>query len=312
MEIFYKRDNPKFTKAAGVGLGNFDGLHAGHMALIDTLISQCRLNGLYSVIYTFRGHPEQVLKKKPFFPLLTPEGKKAELLSRTSVDCLFFDEFDEEFSRMRPEAFVKYVLLGRLNARLVAAGFNYRFGHRGEGDADLLKEMGEHFGFKVIIIPPVKVGDEVVSSTLIRHYITQGDMKKVFRMLGRHHSIRGRVVKGEKIGRVMGFPTANMELDSWVTLPALGVYVTKTLLDGVLHESITNVGRRPTFGTGDAINLETHILDLERDIYGKEIEVFFLHRLRGEVQFKDVKELREQIARDIGAAREYFKKEGLK
>jgi len=226
-----------------------------------------------------------------------------ELLEKTRLDYLYFEKFDETFSRMRPEDFVKDILVERLNMKLAVAGFNYRFGYRGMGDTELLRKLGRKYGFRVIVIEPVMLGDEVVSSTKIRNYILEGDMERVFAFLGRHYSVAGKVEKGRRVGNTIGFPTANIYPEDYLVLPCHGVYITRTLVDGKMYHSITNVGNNPTFGGVDRISVETYIFDFEKDIYGKEIEVFFISKIREEMRFGSVEELIEQIHKDIEIAK---------
>lgn len=307
MKTIFGAENIKFAnKTTAVGLGNFDGLHVGHMALVNTLINEARINGLESMIYTFTKHPENILRKKLFTPLLTTVGKKIQLLSETALNYIFFDEFDEEFSRMRPENFVREILLDKLGAKLLVAGFDYRFGYMGQGDVNQLREFGKKYDFKVIMIPPVKIDNEIVSSTLIRRLVAKGDMESVFKYLGRHYSITGEVLDGKRIGRRIGFPTANLQPEDYLIMPHSGVYITKTLYDGVFYNSLTNIGLNPTFGDVERISAETHILNFDRDIYRSSIEVFFLAKLRNEKKFKNAGELADQIRHDIQSAREYF------
>jgi riboflavin kinase/FMN adenylyltransferase len=307
MKVIYGLENKnRIETPSGIGLGNFDGLHIGHMTLINTLINKCRFEGIKSMIYTFTKHPENILRKKLFTPLLTTEKKKIELLEHTSLDYLYFDEFDENFSRLSPENFVKNVLKDRLNIRLAVAGFDYRFGYRGQGDTGLLKEMGKKLGFGVIIVPPVRIEHEIVSSTLIRNLLSKGDMEKAFRLLGRHYSITGKVESGRCMGRKLGFPTANIHPETYLILPQDGVYITKTKVDGVLHNSITNIGKNPTFGEGGHVRVETHLLNFGDDIYGKDIEVFFITKIRGEKKFRNEHELKKQVLKDIETARNFF------
>ncbi len=306
MEVIYEKNNNSFinNRNTAVGLGNFDGLHIGHMALINTLIRESKLNDWNSIVYTFTKHPENILRKKLFTTLLTTVGKKVELLSETPLTYLFFDEFDETLSRMKPEDFVRNVLVNKLGIRLAVVGFDYRFGYRGQGDTKILKEFGKTYGFKVIIIPPIKIQDEIVSSTLIRSMVAKGNMNKVFELLGRHYSITGVVQKGRSIGNKMGFPTANIHPEEYLTLPSYGVYVTKTTVENKQYESITNVGLNPTFEGVDRVSVETNIFDFNQDIYGKKIEVHFIKKIRGEKKFNDKNELAEQIRRDVLKARE--------
>lgn len=303
MEVVYSKDIARLKKPSGVGLGNFDGLHIGHMALIQTLIKECRLNELDSVVYTFTKHPENILRKKLFTPLLTNVNKKIELLNETSLRYICFEEFNEEFSRMKPESFVKNVLVDRLNVKLAVAGFDYRFGYKGEGNIDLLKELGKVYNFKVIIIPPIKIDDKIVSSTLIRQNVAKGDMDEVFQLLGRHYSITGNVEQGRCIGNTIGFPTANIIPEKYLILPHDGVYVTKTLLNDTLYSSVTNIGKNPTFEDQDWVSVETHLLDFDKNIYGEKIEVFFIAKIRGEKKFKSKEELLDQINKDVIYAR---------
>ncbi len=300
-------DDVKFEKrSTAVGLGNFDGLHVGHMALVSTLISEARLDRLQSVVYTFTKHPENIIRKKLFTPLLTTVGKRIQILGETQLDFLYFDEFDENYSRMEPEHFVKKILLEKLGAQLVVAGFNYKFGYMGQGDAELLRQLGEKYSFRVMITPPVMVNSELVSSTAIRDYVLKGDMENVFKLLGRHYSITGEVMDGKRLGRRIGFPTANLHPEAYLVMPSNGVYITKTLYKGSVYNSLTNVGLNPTFGKMPGISIETHILDFDEDIYRNSIEVFFLSKLREEIRFRNADELSAQISRDIHDAMKYF------
>jgi len=309
MEVIYDDANGSsaISTPTGVGLGNFDGLHIGHMALINTLINESKFNGLKSVVYTFKKHPENILRKKLITPLLSTVNKKIQLLSETSLDYLYFDSFTEVFSRLSPEAFVKEVLVKKLKARLAVAGFYYRFGYKGQGDVRLLEELGKKYNFKVVVIPPIKVDDEIVSSTLIRANVLKGNMGRVFELLGRYYSITGKVQNGRRIGSTLGFPTANIHPENYLVLPQNGVYITKTLIGGEFYGSITNIGNNPTFNEHKVISVETHILDFDRDIYDKDIEVFFILKLRPEKKYKSKEDLAKQVQKDIGIAREFFK-----
>lgn len=306
MEVISGTDTNAIKSPTGIGLGNFDGLHVGHMALVNTLINESRLNGLDSVIYTFTKHPENILRKKLFTPLLMTRSKKVQLLGETALKYLYFDEFDENYSRMKPESFVKDILVGRLKMRLAVAGFDYRFGYKGEGDVNLLRELGKKYNFKVAVIPPIKIENEIVSSTAIRECVAKGDMEKVFMLLGRHYSITGDVKDGRRIGSKIGFPTANLLPEDYLVLPHRGIYITRTLLDGRFMPGVTNVGLNPTFGNVERITVETHLLDFGQDIYSKNIEVFFISKIRNEKKFKGKEELIAQIERDIAVTKEYF------
>jgi riboflavin kinase/FMN adenylyltransferase len=307
MEVIYNTSGSNVVKRpTGVGLGNFDGLHIGHMTLINTLISESKFIGLDSVVYTFSKHPENMLRKELFTPLLTTVSKKIQLLGETSLSYMYFDEFNETFSRMKPESFVKNVLVDKLNIRLAVAGFDYRFGYKGQGDVKLLEKLGKKYNYTVIVIPPVKIDNEVVSSTLIRSNVAKGNMDRVFKLLGRHYSITGKVQNGRRIGSTLGFPTANIHPERYLTLPQKGVYITKTLIDGELYEGVTNVGSNPTVSEQNFVSIETHIFDFDKDIYGEDIEVFFISKVRSEKKFKSKDELVKQVNKDIQAAKDFF------
>lgn len=307
MQVIHSNDIKNyFDCKTGVGLGNFDGLHIGHMALINTLIRESQLNGLSSIVYTFTKHPENILRKKLITPLLLTEQKKIDLLSEISLDYLYFDEFNEEFSRLSPEDFVRHILIDKLNIKLAVVGYDYKFGYQGQGEISLLKELGKKYGFKVIVIPAIKCDNKIISSTKIRECIINGELETSYELLGRNYSITAEVVSGRRIGNTIGFPTANIHPERFLVLPANGVYITKTLLDGKLYNSMTNVGFNPTFEDVKQMTVETHLIDFNQDIYGKKIEVFFLKKLRDEKKFENVDCLVQQIAKDMLETKEYF------
>ena len=305
VKIFRNRFTLPEDKACGVGLGNFDGLHRGHMALINTLINECQLNDLHSVVYTFMKHPEHILRKKLYTPLIMTTDHKAKVLEKTGLESLCFQEFDEEFSRMSPESFVEDILVRKMRAKLVVVGFNFHFGYMGKGDTDLLRQMGNQLGFRLVMIPPVKVREEIVSSTIIRQYIMKGKMEKAFELLGRHFSVPGKVISGTQVGRTLGFPTANMIPERCLVMPAIGVYITRTMYQGKWYNSVTNVGHRPTLNYDTKVTLETHMTGFDGQLYGQDIEVFFLKKLRDEKRFSNRDELIHQIQLDLLQAEKF-------
>jgi riboflavin kinase/FMN adenylyltransferase len=306
LQVITRITNDSFQRNTGVGLGNFDGLHIGHMALINTLISECRLNDLQSVVYTFTKHPDTMLRKALISQIITTNEQKTRLLKSTTLDTLCYKEFDEAFSRLSPKEFIKDILVDTLKIRLAVVGFNYRFGYMGKGDVEYLKKSGEKYGFRVIVVPPVKVKAEIVSSTLIREYIKKGKMERVFQLLGRHFSLYGTVIAGRRIGRTLGFPTANIVSHPNMAVPANGVYITKTKYDDRWVNSITNVGIAPTLREGKAFSIETHMLDYNEDIYGKNIEVCFIRKLRDEKKYESIDALKKQVADDIKKTKSYW------
>jgi len=266
----------------GVGLGNFDGLHIGHMALINILISESKLNGLQSIVYTFTSHPDNIINKNKRTPSLMTLEKKEQILGQLPLDYLYLEEFNENFAKMKPVDFVKNILVDKLKIKLAVAGFDYTFGYKGEGNTNLLKKLGEQYGFKTIIVPPIKINDEIISSTSIREYISKGKMEEAFYMLGRPYSITGIVETGYKLGSKLGFPTANITPAPYLLLPSFGVYLTRTLIDGKLYNSITNIGIKPTLELSDPkVCIETHILNFSDNIYNKLIEIYFFFKIEG-------------------------------
>jgi riboflavin kinase/FMN adenylyltransferase len=312
MKTFYSNENleKKFINT-GVGLGNFDGLHKGHMFLTNTLIEKSKEMGLTSMIYTFRCHPDNILLGINNSPLITSIMQKVALLEKTDLNNLYFEEFTSDYSHIEAETFIKKVLVDRLQARLVVAGFDYRFGYKGYGDTELLIKMGEKYNYETIIIPPVKEKGEVISSTLIRKLISEGKMENVVDFLGRNYSMGGEVQIGRKVGRTIGFPTANLIPEDYMVSPLEGVYATKTDVEGKIFMSLTNVGYNPTFDDSIGKTVETYIMDFDGELYGKHIEVFFMHRLRPEIKFSSKDELIQKINMDIEATRVYFKKNSI-
>lgn len=307
MEIIYASNlNYNFKKPTAIGLGNFDGLHIGHMTLINTLINESVLNSLESVVYTFMKHPENIIRKKLFVPLIATMDKKIEILSKTRLNYTYFEKFNESYSRIKPESFIKEILIDKLKMKLVVAGYDYRFGYKGEGNVKFLKTLGKKYDFKVVIIPPVKLDNEIVSSTNIRKYIKKGYVDKVFLLLGRYYSIKGEVERGRGVGKTLGFPTANITARNHLILPKKGVYITKIKIENNIYSSITNVGSRPTFDDGEDISIESFIMDFNNDIYGKNIEVFFIKKIRNERKFSNIEELILEMKKDLLKARNYF------
>ena len=265
------------------------------------LVSECRSRKLASIIYTFTKHPENILRKKLFTPQITTAKKKIELLDKFFLDYLYFAEFDDNFSRLLPEEFIKKVLVDTFGIKLAVVGYDYRFGFEGSGDVALLEHYGQKYNFDVIVVPPVKLENEVVSSTSIRNYLSYGYVDKVYKMLGRPYSIQGQVVKGRSVGAKIGFPTANIIPEKYLLIPRSGVYLTQTYVNGRLYKGLTNIGKNPTFKLKKT-SVETHLFDFNEDIYDKTVEVFFYQRIRRERKFDNVESLVKQIAEDTSCA----------
>jgi len=306
MKVLYGKNDDYISTNSVAGLGNFDGLHIGHMALINSIKYSAGVSNLTSVIYTFEKHPEKIIRKKLYNPLIITNENKIRLLEKAGIDVVYFDDFTDELSRMGYEDFVKNILIDKLNIKHVVAGYDYKFGYKAKGNTDMLKELGKKYSFDVTIIPKVKSGDETVSSTNIRKQISNGDMHKAFNLLGRYFSMSGTVLPGKKIGSKIGIPTANIYPEKYLVLPLNGVYITLTSIKGRLYKSITNSGVNPTVKDNLKSVIETHILDLNENLYNENIEIFFLQFLREEKKFECVDKLKAQLQKDISYANEYF------
>lgn len=289
-----------------VGLGNFDGVHVGHQRLISGLVEEARKIGGTSAVFTFHPHPLEVLTGKAPPRLLSHKAKE-NTIRQLGVDVLLLVPFTLEFAFLTPELFIEKVLVKELDVRSVFIGYNYTFGQGGLGTAETLIDGGRKYGFKVYVIPPVTVDGVPVSSTLIRGLLADGDVAGAQKLLGYYPFMEGEVVAGERRGRTLGFPTANLRLEEGVMAPANGVYAVKVHVDGDDYLGVANIGIKPTFhGYNCRPDLEVHLLDFQGDLYGKQIKVFLTGRLREEKRFSSPGELVEQIRLDISRARAAF------
>ena len=304
MKIFENLEEVKNIEPCCIALGNFDGVHVGHQALIKAAVEKAGEKGLKSAVFTFSPLPKNLIPGQKPVKNIIYQDEKAALIEKLGVDYLFNIEFTKEIMMMEPETYVKEFLVDRFNAREVFCGFNHRFGHKAAGNDELLKELGKKYGFGVNQIAPVMIDGDVVSSTLIRGLIKAGDVDECPKYLGRNYDIAGEVVVGNRLGKTIGFPTSNIMIDETMVTPPNGVYITYCLYNGVRYPSVTNVGVKPTIGTFKK-NMETHIFNFDKELYGKYIKVEFVKMTRDEVKFGSVKELSEQIAKDCREAKEY-------
>jgi riboflavin kinase/FMN adenylyltransferase len=285
-------------------IGNFDGVHLGHQAILASVIGAARSRAAPSLLISFDPHPLAVVAPSRGPKLLQTRRQKLEAIEATGVDGMLLLPFDRELAALTGEEFFEGYLAERIRFAGVHVGTNFRFGHARGGDIRLLQTIGAKLGFSVHAVPPVTVDGDTVSSSAIRAAIDAGDVARAREMLGRPFAVTGEVVRGEGRGRLLDFPTANVAVDN-ETIPARGVYVTETLAFASRFPSITNVGVRPTFG-GTTLSVESHQIDVDEDLYGERIEVRFLARLRDEQKFSGPAELADQIARDQAAATSYF------
>lgn len=292
---------PPETRPSAVALGVFDGVHLGHRAILGTALTRARAAGLEAVACTFDPHPMEVLQPDRAPRPITTLDERLALIGETGVDAVVVLAFTRELASIEPEAFVKDMLLDRLRAREIVVGYNHRFGRGARGDARLLQELADRVGFRAHVVPPMTVEGAAVSSTEIRAALQRGDVTTAARDLGRPYTIAGPVTAGAGRGRTLGFPTANIEAERPV-LVARGVYRGRIHVDGQQHSTVVNVGVRPTFGE-TILAVEAHLIDFKGDLYGRRVRLDFLERLRDEMRFPSVEELKAQVARDIAAAR---------
>jgi len=287
-------------------IGNFDGVHKGHLALFDKVKERAKAIGGQSIVMTFEPHPLKVMKPSNGPQLITHTGQKLELIEKAGIDVIVCVSFDRRFAAISARDFVVNILVKKVGIKEIVVGYDYTFGHNREGDINLLRELGSDFGFFVHLVGPVEIDHTLVSSTSIRRLVQEGRLAEARVLLGRDFEVQGTVVKGQnRGGRLLGFPTANLNPHGEL-LPKTGVYAVKLLIDDVFYNGVTNVGYNPTFGdTG--LTVETHVLDFSGELLGKTIKVHFIRHLREEKNFKTIEELSDQIAQDIAQAKEVFR-----
>lgn len=280
-----------------VALGNFDGIHLGHKALIDTATNLGKKSQTIPSIFTFDCNFNEIKLGLKDTSLISEE-KKEIILEKLGIELLYIVNFCDEIENMTPEEFVREILLSRLNAKIVIVGFNFKFGHRALGDVDTLKLLSKKYNFEVVVIPPIIRNDQLVSSTFIRKLISEGQMKLANELLDRNYSMKGKVIRGKGRGKKLGFATANLKCDANYVSPKHGVYKTLVNYKDKIYNSITNIGVNPTFSDVN-FSIETHIIDFKQDIYGEDIEIEFLEFIRSERKFSTIKDLIQQVNLDI-------------
>ena len=304
--MIYTTEAPRLDKGVRscITLGKFDGLHRGHQKLINR-IKERRKGGDKAVVFTFDVSPRSyILHTMPKY-LLTYEERR-ELAENLGVDILAECPFTEELMHMEPEAFVREYLVDRLHGEYLAVGPDFRFGYQRKGTPQLLKELGQKYGFCTEILEKEKYEGRDISSTYVREELEQGHMEKVNRLLGYTYFTKGEIVHGRQLGRTIGIPTANLIPPPQKKLPPNGVYITESLIQGKLYQGITNVGYKPTVKE-NFLGVETYLFSCSADLYGQEAEVKFYRYLRPEVKFTSLEELKKQMMKDIQKGKEFFK-----
>ncbi|MDZ4741997.1 MAG: bifunctional riboflavin kinase/FAD synthetase [Verrucomicrobiota bacterium] len=290
-------------------VGYFDGVHLGHQAVIHESVLRAQTSLGKSVVLTFHPHPAKILRPQECPLLLTSLDHKLDLIKDLEVDYFLMIDFTAQFARTPPEEFIRTLFHSCQKLHSISMGHQWAFGHQRKGNIELIRRLGVELGFDVNEVPSVNVQNEVVSSTAIRKYLKEGDLFTVSRYLGRPYSILGEVIEGEKLGRKLGFPTANLHI-SVELLPPNGVYVCWARVSDKILPAVMNIGMRPTVSEGTLVPLvEVHILDFSENIYGTKIEVIFKKFLRFEKKFNSMDELKKQIVCDVNEARNFLRLE---
>ena len=306
METIHFPDDPRpsWLVHPVIALGNFDGLHRGHLKIIERVKRGAAEHGGTPMAMTFDPHPPRIVRPDKAPPLLMTKAQRIEALHRAGVHCVAVVRFTKELSQWDADTFVRKVLVDWLRVSEVWVGANFLFGHERSGTFSVLRGLGLSYGFRADKIDPVRYKDFVVSSTRIRRLVSEARMDEAAALLGRAYYVDGTIVEGRRRGRELGFPTANLETQNEL-VPPNGVYATIMTIDGVVHGSVTNIGLRPTFGEATP-TIETHVLDYSGDLYGHTVRLAFVQRLRDERRFDDVDALRAQIDADKRRAERLF------
>ena len=296
-------------RPSAVTIGVFDGVHRGHQHLIGLLTEHARGEGLGALAVTFNPHPRAVLRPGTAITYLTSLEERVELLQALGLDAVAVLPFTSELAQLTAEQFLA-MLTDELEMKLLVVGPDFALGRNRAGTIGVIREIGRRLGFRLEVAPLLADADEKVGSSAIRQALAAGDVASVGRLLGRAFSLRGPVIAGDRRGRTMGFPTANIAIGLDRALPAYGIYVTRAYIGETSYESCTSIGIRPTFDVEPRPTVETFILDFEADIYGRELRIELLQRLRGELRFGSADELITQMHRDIEETREWFRGDG--
>lgn len=307
MRIYTRLDSLQLNNPTVCGLGNFDGIHIGHQMLIKKVVDIADKKGLEPTIITFHPHPSKILTPTESVPLIITLDQKKEIFRQLGIKNLVLLPFNRRFSEITYNEFIKYILIDKCKSKVNVVGYDYTFGHKGRGNAELLKRACIKEAVETYIVPPITFNDTPISSSLIRKLIRSGELTKVTELLGRPFSITGNVVNGNKIGKKLGFPTANINLPENIVLPPRGVYATIINIDDCIYKGAANLGFKPTFNE-KTINLEVHLFNFTQDIYSEKIEIFFVARMRKEKKFDTVFDLKKQVKKDFVKASNILEK----
>ena len=304
MQVFESLDfEEKFANPI-LTIGNYDGLHLGHRKIIERVEIKARENKGTSMLMTFHPHPLTILKPDRFIGLITPLPVKRRLIEEAGIDVMYIIPFTDEFHLISPESFVENILVQKLGIKGLIVGYDFKFGKGGKGNVEYLAAKSTQYGFFFDIQEAITLDNEKVGSNRIRRMIQEGDIKKAGLHLGRPYMIEGTVMAGDGRGRTIGFPTINLQTE-FPLIPGRGVYVSSVEIGGKRLPAVTNIGFNPTFD-GQSLTIETYIMDFSQDLYNQKVALYFLDRIRDEVKFSSVDELKDRIRKDVEIARAYF------
>jgi len=303
----YFRDQKCSFKYPVVSMGTFDGVHLGHQKLLKALRAKADEVGGDAIVITYHHHPLEIIHKKTFPYMLTEHSRKEELLKDFGVDCILYLDFNEHMAGMEPIEFLQNIIVGELKTKELIVGYDTHFGKFRQGNFDFLKQQAEYYDYKVNLIEPFKLHSRIISSSLIRDFVREGDLVDAAHCLGRYFSVLGNVSAGHRIGREIGFPTINViPSDTNKLLPGIGVYICEVNLHGKIYKGVTNIGYSPTLKNTSYKEVETFILDFSKDVYHQDVEIIFHRKIRDEINFSGVEDLVMEIQQDVIKTREYF------
>lgn len=294
---------PSLPRNPIIAIGNFDGIHLGHQKILEFLVKKVRKHALFSLVLTFSPHPEKILGEKRIKMIQTLDQRVKEI-KRFGIKAVLIVPFDEKFSSLSSQDFIKRIVVNTLRAKAVIVGQNFHFGKNREGDISLLNRLASRYNFQVHSVPSVTKEGKTVSSSLVRSLLEDGKIEKANVLLGRLYEIEGKVIKGESRGKILGFPTANIKTKNEIIPP--GVFISTAEIESRTFLSLTNVGSRPTFNQQDT-NIESYIINFNNNLYGKQIRINFIKKIRDETKFKTPDDLTQQIEKDLETATAYFK-----
>jgi len=295
--LVFRELKENLLESSALALGVFDGVHLGHEKVIINAVKKAQELGTTSAVVTFSKHPRCIISKATP-SIISSLEERLELFENLGVQAAVVLDFDEKLAKMTAKEYLENVLIGCLNAKSITIGYNHKFGSDKSGGGKFLEEYSKKYGYKVNVISPVKIDNHVISSSVIRKFILNGDIETAAKFLGRPFKVKGTIIHGQHLGRTLGFPTANLSLPEELIIPLNGVYSGLVKIDSKVYHAVINVGKRPTIGDLKKDLVEAHILDFDQDIYGKTLEVSFLKRIRDEIKFNSLEELKVQIKKD--------------